>query len=176
MPADARDAHRGDRRPVVLTVCLGNICRSPTAEAAIREVAAERGVDLEVRSAGTGDWHVGSPPDERMRTAAAAVDLVLDGVAEQVTARHLADADLVVAMDRTNLGDLERLAARAGADTPIRLFRAFDDDSLARGDLEVPDPYYGGEQGFHEVVGLCRAAAAGVVAYLAGERDDPGPR
>ncbi|GGI07131.1 low molecular weight protein-tyrosine-phosphatase [Egicoccus halophilus] len=163
-------------RPLVLTVCLGNICRSPTAEAAIREVAAERGVDVEVRSAGTGDWHVGAPPDERMTAAAAAVDLVLDGAAEQVTAQHLADADLVVAMDRTNLGDLERLAERCGADTPIRLLRAYDPDSVASGELEVPDPYYGGPQGFEHVVSLCRAAAVGVVDHLTGERDDPGPR
>jgi protein-tyrosine phosphatase len=162
--------------PLVLTVCLGNICRSPTAEAAIREVAAARGVAVEVRSAGTGDWHVGASPDERMTAAAATVDLVLDGAAEQVTADHLAAADLVVAMDRQNLADLERLAAACGATTPIRLFRAFDDASLATGDLEVPDPYYGGPDGFDQVVALCRAAAAGVVAHLAGERDDPGPR
>ncbi len=162
--------------PVVLTVCLGNICRSPTAEAAIREAAAATDLDVEVRSAGTGDWHVGAPPDERMRDAAAAVDLVLDGAAEQVTADHLAAADLVVAMDRSNLGDLERLARSCGADTPIRLFRAFDPASLATGDLEVPDPYYGGPEGFAHVVELCRAAARGVIAYLAGEREDPGPR
>lgn len=166
----------GDRPPVVLTVCLGNICRSPTAEAAIREVAAARGVPVEVRSAGTAGWHVGAPPDERMRVAAAAVDLVLSGGAEQATAEHLAAADLVVAMDRQNLADLQRLASSCGADTPIRLFRAFDEASLATGDLEVPDPYYGGPDGFDHVVALCRAAAAGVVAYLAGERDDPGPR
>ncbi|WP_052666936.1 low molecular weight protein-tyrosine-phosphatase [Nitriliruptor alkaliphilus] len=167
---------RDDATPLVLTICLGNICRSPTAEAAIREVAAARGMAVEVRSAGTGGWHVGAPPDERMTAAAAAVDLVLDGAAEQVTAEHLATADLIVAMDRQNLADLERLAASSGATTPIRLFRAFDDASLAAGDLEVPDPYYGGPDGFDHVVALCRAAATGVVAYLAGERDDPGPR
>lgn len=162
--------------PLVLTVCLGNICRSPTAEAAIREAAADAGFAVEVRSAGTGGWHVGARPDERMREAASAVDLVIDGAAEQVTAEHLAAADLVVAMDRQNLTDLERLAAAAGSDTPIRLFRAFDDDSLAADDLEVPDPYYGGPEGFAHVVDLCRAAASGVVAYLRGDRDDPGPR
>lgn len=164
------------RPPLVLTVCLGNICRSPTAEAAIREAATATGTAVEVRSAGTGGWHVGAPPDERMRAAAATVDLVLDGGAEQVAAEHLDAADLVVAMDRQNLADLEGLAATCGADTPIRLFRAFDDASLASGDLEVPDPYYGGPEGFDHVVALCRAAAAGVVAYLRGEREDPGPR
>lgn len=165
-----------DRPPVVLTVCLGNICRSPTAEATIREAAEAAGVTIEVRSAGTDGWHVGAPPDERMRAAAATVDLVLDGAAEQVTAEHLADADLVVAMDRHNLASLERLARLHGVDTPIRLFRAFDDASVAAGDLEVPDPYYGGPEAFDDVVALCRAAASGVVAYLSGDRDDPGPR
>jgi protein-tyrosine phosphatase len=164
------------RPPVVLTVCLGNICRSPTAEAAIREAAERAGTTVEVRSAGTGGWHVGAPPDARMRTAAADVDLHLEGAAAQVRAEDLADADLVVAMDRQNLYDLEVLAGAAGVDTPIRLFRAFDDASLTTGDLEVPDPYYGGPDGFVHVVELCRAAAAGVVEHLLGRREDPGPR
>lgn len=162
--------------PVVLTVCLGNICRSPTAEAAIREAADAAGVAVEVRSAGTGGWHVGAPPDARMRAAAADVDLVLDGAAEQVTPALLADADLVVAMDRQNLHDLEALADASGVDTPIRLYRAFDDASVAADDLEVPDPYYGGPDGFAHVVELCRAAASGVVEHVAGRREDPGPR
>jgi protein-tyrosine phosphatase len=160
----------------VLTVCLGNICRSPTAEAAIREVAADADVDVDVRSAGTGSWHVGEPPDPRMIAAARDVDLHLDGAAEQVVARHLEEADLVLAMDRQNLADLERLAAESGATTPIRLFRAFDGDSVAADDLEVPDPYGGGPDGFAHVVELCRAAARGVVEHLAGRRPDPGPR
>jgi protein-tyrosine phosphatase len=160
----------------ILTVCLGNICRSPTAEAAIREAADHVGVAVRVRSAGTGSWHVGDPPDPRMTAAARAADLPLDGAAEQVTARHLAAADLVLAMDRSNLADLERLAAADEVTTPIRLFRAFDDDSVDADDLEVPDPYTGGPEGFAHVVELCRAAAAGVVEHLAGRRPDPGPR
>lgn len=163
-----------DRPPTVLTVCLGNICRSPTAEAAIREAAAERGLTVQVRSAGTGAWHVGEPPDPRMRAAGAERGLLIDGSGAQVTAELLRDADLVVAMDRRNLGDVRSLAADGEVDTPIRLFRAFDDASVAAGDLEVPDPYHGGEDGFAHVVELCRAAAAGVVAHLAGERPDPG--
>lgn len=160
----------------VLTVCLGNICRSPTAEAAIVEAGARDGVAVRVRSAGTGSWHLGDPPDPRMIAAAQAVDLHLDGASELVTADHLAAADLVLAMDRRNLGDLERLAASCGASTPIRLFRAFDDESLAAGDLEVPDPYTGGPAGFAHVVELCRAAATGVVEHLDGRRPDPGLR
>jgi protein-tyrosine phosphatase len=170
VPHPDRTTHR------VLTVCLGNICRSPTAEAAIVEAAAARGVEVEVSSAGTGGWHVGDPPDARMRAAGADVDLIIDGAAAQVTPDALRDADLVVAMDRSNLADLRRLAEDHGITTPIRLYRAFDDDSLAADDLEVPDPYYGGSDGFAHVVALCRAAAVGVVEHLAGRRADPGER
>jgi len=154
----------------ILTVCLGNICRSPTAEAALVEAAATAGVAVEVRSAGTGDWHVGHPPDPRMRAAADRVGLRLDGVAETVTAEALAAADLVLAMDRTNLADLRRLAGAAGVTTRIELFRTFDPDPVAvRGAAadEVPDPYYGDEDGFAEVVAMCRRTAGAVVTAIA---------
>ncbi len=155
--------------PTVLTVCLGNICRSPTAEAAIREAADEAGLELTVRSAGTGGWHVGEPPDARMRRAAAQVGLELDGAAERVDAEMLRGADLILAMDHSNLRDLERLADRAGVDTPIHLFREFDPDP---GNGEVPDPYYGGADGFVEVVGIVRRTARELVRRIAaGELD-----
>jgi protein-tyrosine phosphatase len=150
---------------MILTVCLGNICRSPTAEAALREAADRAEVTLTVRSAGTGGWHVGAPPDPRMRAAAAEVGLELDGEAARVSASDLDDADLVVAMDRTNLADLRRLAAAAGVDTPIILFRDLDPE--ADPGAEVPDPYYGGPEGFAEVVALCRRTADRLVAVLA---------
>jgi protein-tyrosine phosphatase len=108
---------------------------------------------------------VGSPPDERMTRAAAEVGLTLAGSAAQVDAEALDDADLVLAMDRTNLADLERIAAGAGVTTPIRLFREFDPE--ADGDLDVPDPYYGGPDGFVEVVAMVRRTADQVVAHVA---------
>ncbi|TVR34127.1 MAG: low molecular weight phosphotyrosine protein phosphatase [Nitriliruptor sp.] len=151
--------------PIVLTVCLGNICRSPTAEAALREAADEAGLDIEVRSGGTGSWHVGNPPDRRMRQAAGAEDLQLTGTAEQVDAAALRAADLVLAMDRSNLRDLQRLAAAADVTTPIRLFREFD--PRAGDDLDVPDPYDGGPDGFVEVVDIARRTAREVVTKLA---------
>jgi protein-tyrosine phosphatase len=151
-------------RPIVLTVCLGNICRSPTAEAALREAADVAGLDIEVRSAGTGGWHVGAPPDERMTRAAAEDDLVLAGAAARVTAADLVEATLVLAMDSSNLADLERLADDAGIEAEIRLFREFDPE--AEGDLDVPDPYYGGPDGFAEVVRMVRRTAGEVVAHL----------
>ena len=158
------------RPPMVLVVCLGNICRSPTAEAALREAAVDAGVDLEVRSAGTGTWHLGEPPDARMRAAAEAVGLELSGTAERVSSDALEDADLVLAMDATNLGDLRRLADHAGIDTPIRRFREFDPH--AEDDLDVPDPYYGGPEGFDEVVEMCRRTAAAVVEHVTRTQGD----
>lgn len=153
----------------VLTVCLGNICRSPTAQAAILEAAAEVGLDLEVDSAGTGDWHIGELPDERMRSAAAAAGLTLDSRARQVEPADLERYDLVLPMDRDNLRVLESMAGddatRDGA-ARIELFRTWD--PRANGDLEVPDPYYGGHDGFTEVVEICRRTAAALVQDLAG--------
>ena len=143
----------------VLLVCLGNICRSPTAEAAVREAADQAGVDLEVDSAGTGAWHVGEPPDARMTAAAAEDDLHLAGAARQVTPDDFRDFDLVVAMDTSNLDDLRRLAPDDDARGRLRLFREYADET-GQG---VPDPYYGGPDGFREVVAIVRRAAAGLV-------------
>ena len=143
----------------VLLVCLGNICRSPTAEAAVREAADAAGLDLEIDSAGTGAWHVGEPPDRRMTTAAADDGLQLSGAARQVQPDDFARYDLVVAMDRTNLEDLRRLAPDDAARSRLRLFR----DYAGEHDTDVPDPYYGGLDGFREVVGIVRRAAAGLV-------------
>jgi protein-tyrosine phosphatase len=155
------DDRRGHR---ILVVCLGNICRSPTGEAALREAAHSADVAIDVRSAGTGDWHLGQPPDGRMSAAARARGLELAGVAEQVDAAMLADADLVLAMDRDNHAALERLARASGITTPIRLFRDFDPAAGAGED--VPDPYYGGADGFDEVVEICRRTAVNIVATL----------
>lgn len=146
----------------VLLVCLGNICRSPTAEAAVREAAAAAGLDLDVDSAGTAAYHVGEPPDRRMTAAAADDDLVLEGRARQVTADDFATYDLVVAMDEANLRELERLAPDDDARSRLRLFR----DYAGEHGEGVPDPYYGGPDGFREVVAIVRRAAAGMVEAI----------
>ncbi|NND83596.1 MAG: low molecular weight phosphotyrosine protein phosphatase [Acidimicrobiia bacterium] len=145
----------------ILTVCLGNICRSPTAEAAIREAAGEMDVDVDVDSAGTGNWHVGGPSDPRMRRAAAKKGLTIESVARQVSADDFRSFDLIVAMDRRNLEDLEALAPADGT-AEVRLFRDYDPS----GPGEVPDPYYGGEAGFALVVDMCRRTARQLVAGL----------
>lgn len=162
-----------DHPPRILTVCLGNICRSPTAEAAVREAAAAAGLAVEVSSAGTGDWHVGSPPDARQQAAATTAGLPLTGTAAQLTVDDLTAADLVLVMDRANLVAVADLADAAGVAVRVRLLRSYDPASVSADDLEVPDPYAGGPAGFRGVVELCRAAAVEVVAALDGRRAHP---
>jgi protein-tyrosine phosphatase len=142
-----------------LFVCLGNICRSPTAEGVMRALVAEGEMngDIEVESAGTGDWHVGYPPDPRSVSAAAARGVELAGEARQVIPEDFERFDLLIAMDRANRDDLLRLAPDSDARAKVRLLR-----ELGEGvEEDVPDPYYGGEDGFAEVVEIiernCRA-------------------
>jgi protein-tyrosine phosphatase len=163
-------AHRPKR---VLFVCLGNICRSPTGEGLLRHVLAERGLEgeIEVDSAGTGAWHVGEGPDARMTRAAAGRGYRLGGAARQVTADDFRRFDLVVAMDRQNLADLEALAPPAAERrAELRLFSEF---LPARSPADVPDPYYGGGDGFERVIDLveegCEAIADHLLADGSGE-------
>ena len=143
----------------VLMVCLGNICRSPTAEAVLRQRARERGLgdDLDVDSAGTGDWHVGRPRDERSCAAAARRGFELTGTARQVSPRDFATYDLIVAMDEENLRDLRRIAP-PGTEHKIR--------KLA--DVDVPDPYYGGADGFDRVIDIVVAGCDRLLDEIAG--------
>ncbi len=150
----------------ILMVCLGNICRSPTAEAALRETLDQTGLGrrVDVDSAGTGSWHTGSPPDERMTAVARDLGLELGGCARQVTQTDFVEYDLLLAMDRSNLEDLMRLAPNDEARERIRLFREFDPE--ANGSLEVPDPYYGGHQGFVDTVTIARRTAHALVEHV----------
>ncbi|GAC1031252.1 low molecular weight protein-tyrosine-phosphatase [Pseudomonas sp. No.21] len=148
----------------VLFVCLGNICRSPTAEGVLRHKLRKAGLDgrVEVDSAGTGDWHVGKAPDMRTRQAAQrrGYDLSLLR-ARQVSVDDFARFDLVLAMDHSNLRDLEGL--RRGGSEPDLFLRRY---GLVP--EEVPDPYYGGEEGFEEVLDLIEQACDGLVAEIRG--------
>jgi protein-tyrosine phosphatase len=134
----------------VLFVCLGNICRSPLAEGVARHRAAGRGLDdaLRIDSAGTGAWHVGEAPDPRSTDVAERNGIELRGPARKVTTQDLRSFDLVLAMDRDNLEALEGLRENADGRARIHLFRAFDPEP---GDGEVPDPYFGGPDGFDQV-------------------------
>jgi protein-tyrosine phosphatase len=153
-------------RPVrILFVCLGNICRSPTAEGVMRAMVRKAGLEssIELDSAGTGGWHVGSPPDERATETALAQGIVLEGAARQVRAEDFDDFDLILAMDSSNLAELRRLAPDEQTRSRVRMLRELDPASAGLEDLDVPDPYYGGPRGFEDVLDLVQAACAGLL-------------
>jgi protein-tyrosine phosphatase len=152
----------------VLFVCLGNICRSPTAEGVMRALAAEAGIEdrLEIDSAGTGSWHVGHPPDERAAAAAARRGIELAGAARRVESSDLDRFNLVIAMDRDNLAELQRMAGDHGHPEKLALLRQYDEAAAAAGELEVPDPYYGGEDGFDLVLDVVTAGCRGLLLQV----------
>lgn len=165
MSAPELPAPRAAGRYRIAVVCLGNICRSPMADVVLAARVAEAGLDdvVEVVSAGTGDWHLGEPMDRR-----AAALLTREGYdasrhrAQQVLASWLDEQDLVLAMDHQNLRDLQALGE---ADPErVRLFRDFDPE----GPGEVPDPWFGGESGFLEVLAMVERTAAAIADGAAG--------
>ncbi len=147
-------------------VCLGNICRSPMASVVLESLVHSRGLGgkVQVTSSGTGHWHVGLPMDERAaRTLTAAGYDASRHRARQFDPARLDDLDLVLAMDRQNLADVRAAAPDRAEDGRVRLFGAFDPrDPRA----EVPDPYYGGADGFEEVLTLVQRTAETLVAAL----------
>ena len=149
----------------ILFVCLGNICRSPTAEVVFRAVAQRDAPDLvlEIDSAGTAAYHVGELPDQRTRQAAARRGYDMSALrARVVEAEDFEHFDLILAMDRENLRALERRAPAQAGDR-LRLFLEFAPDA---GVSEVPDPYYGGPNGFEDVLDLIEAASRGLIEHL----------
>ena len=148
----------------VLFVCTGNICRSPTAEAVFRRLAEEARLEgVVIESAGTHGYHVGEPPDPRTREAAGLRGYGMDGqVARRVTAADFQDIDLILAMDRGHKAQLDRLAP-AGSGEKVRLFLDF---APGAGTKDVPDPYYGGPDGFEHVLDLIEAGSRGLLAHV----------
>ncbi len=131
----------------ILLVCLGNICRSPMAEGILAHLVKERGLiqSIELDSAGTGAYHIGSNPDIRAQEVCLSNGITLSHNARQVNRMDFDAFDYIVAMDTSNYDTLKKIAPH----NRLYLMRAFD--PLAQSDLNVPDPYYGGIQGFHEV-------------------------
>jgi len=150
----------------VCFVCLGNICRSPTAEGIMLALVAEAGLHdhIAIDSAGTGAWHVGELADARSRAAAAGRGVALPSVARRFEHTDFARFDYVIAMDAENAADLHAIAPDAAAAAKVHLLRGFDPD--APPDAPVPDPYYGGPRGFDDVFDICHSACSGLLAHL----------
>jgi protein-tyrosine phosphatase len=149
----------------VLFVCLGNICRSPTAEGVLRHLAAKEapGLELEIDSAGTASYHIGAPPDPRSQRAALKRGIDISGLqARQVAAEDFARFDLILAMDEDNLREL-RARQPSNSRAAVKLFLEYAPDLGLR---EVPDPYYGNTSTFEEVLDLTTAASRGLLADL----------
>lgn len=149
----------------VLFVCLGNICRSPTAEGVLRRIAAAEAADLPltIDSAGTADYHIGAPPDRRSCAHASRRGYSIDALrARQVKTEDFRSFDLILAMDESNLADLRALAP-ADATAHVALFMDFAPGGEGR---PVPDPYYGEAADFEKVLDLTEAAARGLLAAL----------
>lgn len=154
------------KRVAVSFVCMGNICRSPTAEAVMRHLVSEAGLEdaITLDSAGTGAWHVGEERDRRSRAVAKRRGMPITGPARQFARSDFDRFDLVLALDEDNARELRRLAPTDEARAKIHLLREFDKD--AEPGAEVPDPDYGGPEGFELVFDICLAACRGLLDHL----------
>ena len=148
-------------------VCLGNICRSPTAEGIMLQLVHEAGLEdrIEVASAGTEGYHVGERADARSRREAASRGVELPSRARQFVRSDFDRFDYVLAMDSDNLAELRNLAKKADSGARLCLLREFDPDEPD--DLDVPDPYYGGEGGFARVFDICEASCREFLRQIA---------
>jgi protein-tyrosine phosphatase len=148
----------------ILFVCMGNICRSPTAEAVFRHYVENAGLSerIQIDSAGTHDYHIGESPDARTRRAAQQRGYDMNGLrGRQVEAADFGRFDYVLAMDRANLAILQRLAQQGGGNP--HLFLSYAKHHKER---EVPDPYYGGADGFERVLDMVEDAAEGLLQHI----------
>jgi protein-tyrosine phosphatase len=158
----------------ILFICLGNICRSPAAEGVMRAFAEKAGIPLEIDSAGTAGWHAGSLPDERMRAAATGRGYKLNHRARQVHKEDFATFDHILVMDEQNESDLRRFdpGGKNRAKVSYLMDHATEHETRI-----VPDPYYGGPEGFDHVLDLLEDACAGLLRKLQGEKaTSPAPK
>lgn len=162
--------HRGKLQTVsLLFVCMGNICRSPLAEAMFRHLVRERGLEerFVIDSAGTSGYHRGSRPDRRSTETARRRGIELTGQSRQLVAADLRRFDYVIAMDAENLEGIQLLQDRSGGPSTVGRLRDWDPQP-DHGD--VPDPYYGGPRGFEDVHDIVERAAAALLDHIVRER------
>ena len=152
----------------LLFVCLGNICRSPAAAGVFLHLLEARGLSHQflVDSAGTGGWHVGNPADRRMRAAAERRGIHLPSRARQIELADFGNFDRILTMDDDNLQAVRSLAGELGARSDLALVEPMTSHCRRFSDKEVPDPYYGGEQGFEHVLDLLEDACSGLLETL----------
>ena len=154
-------------------VCLGNICRSPLAEGVFKHLVEQAGLaqQFQIESAGIGGWHVGEPADERARATARAHGLNLTGRAQQFKASDFQRLDLIIALDSDVASDLRRMASTPADRAKVHLLREFDPVRQATAgratDLDVPDPYYGGPEGFENAYQMIERSSRALLASLA---------
>jgi protein-tyrosine phosphatase len=150
----------------VLFVCLGNICRSPLAEGVFRHLVNEAGLAhrFDIDSAGTSAFHAGDPPDSRTVEVARRRGLVLEHAARQIEFDDFQRFHYVAVMDASNHGKVSALEERVEGRAEVHMLRAFDED--AGDDLDVPDPYFGGPDGFEDVQDMVERACAGLLAHI----------
>ncbi len=150
-----------------LFVCLGNICRSPAAEAVFNNIVRKNKLDeyLEADSAGTGAWHVGNPADSRMRQAAQKRGIFITSTARQIDLEDFSNFDFIIAMDSENLSGIKSLENKCFITKKpvIRLMLSYSKHSKLK---DVPDPYYGGDSGFEKVLDLLEDACQGLLDSL----------
>lgn len=147
-------------------VCLGNICRSPLAQGVFQDLVNQKKLEQKiiVTSAGTGGWHIGDLPDERMRRTAQSKGIQLESRARQFQSADFNRFNLILAMDHSNLARLEEIAPSNLSPEKLMLFRSFDPE--CNGDQDVPDPYYGGAKGFEEVYSMVKRTCPPLLDYI----------
>jgi len=147
-------------------VCLGNICRSPLAQGVFQDLVNREKLDQKIfiSSAGTGNWHIGNLPDERMRQTAQSKGIKLESRAQQFQSKDFNRFNLILAMDHSNLIRLSEIAPSPLPPNKLMLFRSFDPES--NDDQNVPDPYYGGAKGFEEVYSMVKRTCPPLLDYI----------
>lgn len=147
-------------------VCLGNICRSPLAQGIFQDLVNREKLDQKifVSSSGTGGWHIGNLPDERMRQTAKSKGIILESRAQQFQSNDFNRFNLILAMDHSNLARLSEIAPGNLLPGQLMLFRSFDPKDS--GDKDVPDPYYGGSKGFEEVYSMVERTCPQILVYI----------